>query len=159
MAQWLRIHLPMQGTQVWSLVWEDPTCCRAPKPMCHNYWACALEPVCHNYWACAPRAPAPQQEKPPQWEAYVPHCNEEQPPLAATRESPRAAMKTQSSQKINKFILKKSVAWFLQWLSEDLSKFSPRKATGQNCQPTILGLWELNRVIQQIEKHLFKKNY
>ena len=23
----LRIHLPMQGTQVRSLVWEDPTCC------------------------------------------------------------------------------------------------------------------------------------
>ena len=24
-VQWLRIHLPMQGTQVQSLVWEDPT--------------------------------------------------------------------------------------------------------------------------------------
>ena len=30
-------HLPMQETRVRSLVWEDPTCCRAPKPMCHNY--------------------------------------------------------------------------------------------------------------------------
>ena len=29
-------------------------------------------------------------------------CNEEQPPLVATRESPRAATKTQRSQKINK---------------------------------------------------------
>ena len=38
-AQWLRIHLPMQGTQVWSLVWEDPTCCRATKPVRHNCWA------------------------------------------------------------------------------------------------------------------------
>ena len=28
-AQWLRIHLPMQQTRVRSLVWEDPTCCRA----------------------------------------------------------------------------------------------------------------------------------
>ena len=36
-AQWLRIHLPMQGTQVRSLVWEDPTCSGATKPMCHNY--------------------------------------------------------------------------------------------------------------------------
>ena len=35
-AQWLRIHLPMQGAQVPSLVWEDPACCRAAKPMCHN---------------------------------------------------------------------------------------------------------------------------
>ena len=36
-AQWLRICLPMQGTQVRALVWEDPTCCRATKPVCHNY--------------------------------------------------------------------------------------------------------------------------
>ena len=27
-VQWLRIHLPMQGIQVRSLVWEDSTCCR-----------------------------------------------------------------------------------------------------------------------------------
>ena len=36
-AQWLRIHLPMQGTQVRSLVREDPTCRGATKPMRHNY--------------------------------------------------------------------------------------------------------------------------
>ena len=36
-AQWLRILLPMQGTQVQALVQEDPTCCRATKPVCHNY--------------------------------------------------------------------------------------------------------------------------
>ena len=36
-AQWLRIHLPMQGTWVQSLVREDPTCHRATKPLCHNY--------------------------------------------------------------------------------------------------------------------------
>ena len=38
-AQWLRIRLPMQGTQVRTLVWEDPTCHGATKPMCHNYWS------------------------------------------------------------------------------------------------------------------------
>ena len=38
-AQWLRTCLPMQGTRVWSLVREDPTCCRATKSVCHNYWA------------------------------------------------------------------------------------------------------------------------
>ena len=60
-AQWLRICLLMQGTRVQALVWEDPTCCRATKPVHHNYWACALspratttEPVWHNYWS--PRA-------------------------------------------------------------------------------------------------------
>ena len=33
----LRIRLPMQGTQVRSLVWEDPTCRGATKPASHNY--------------------------------------------------------------------------------------------------------------------------
>ena len=36
-VQWIRIHLPMQGTQVSALVWEDPTCRRAAKPMSHYY--------------------------------------------------------------------------------------------------------------------------
>ena len=36
MVQWLRIHLTMLGTQVRLLVWEDPACPRATKPM-HDY--------------------------------------------------------------------------------------------------------------------------
>ena len=50
-AQWLRIHLPMQGTRVRALVrvQEDPTCRGATKPVRHNYRACALEPASHNY--------------------------------------------------------------------------------------------------------------
>ena len=36
-AQRLRIHLPMQGTWVRSLVREDPTCRGATKPVRHNY--------------------------------------------------------------------------------------------------------------------------
>ena len=36
-AQWLRIRLLMQGTRVRALLWEDPTCRRATKPMHHNY--------------------------------------------------------------------------------------------------------------------------
>ena len=96
---------PMQGTQVRSLVREDPTCCRATKPVHHNYLACALEPTSHNYWAHAPQLLKPAclepvlhnkrghcNEKPA-------HCNKEQPPLAATRESPRATTKTQQSHK------------------------------------------------------------
>ena len=51
-AQWLRICLPMQGTRVRALVWEDPTRHGATRPMSHNYWACASG-------ACAP-----QQERP-----------------------------------------------------------------------------------------------
>ena len=36
-VQWLRIRLPVQGTQVRALVREDPTCRGATKPVCHNY--------------------------------------------------------------------------------------------------------------------------
>ena len=36
-VQWLRIHLPMQGTQVQSPVQEDPTGHEATKPIHHNY--------------------------------------------------------------------------------------------------------------------------
>ena len=36
-AQWLRICLLMQGTWVRALVWEDPTCRRATRPVSHNY--------------------------------------------------------------------------------------------------------------------------
>ena len=36
-AQWLRIRLPMQGTRVQALVWEDPTCRGAPELLSHNY--------------------------------------------------------------------------------------------------------------------------
>ena len=36
-AQWLRICLPMQGTWVRALVWEDPTCHGATRPVSHNY--------------------------------------------------------------------------------------------------------------------------
>ena len=38
-VQWKRICLPMQGTWVQSLVWEDPTCRGANKPVWRNYWS------------------------------------------------------------------------------------------------------------------------
>ena len=99
MPQWVRIHLPMQGTQVRFLAQEDSTCHKASKPVQHNHWAHALKPTSFNYWAhvlqllkpmssraqelqllslCAtttearePRAYALQQEKPWQWEAQA----------------------------------------------------------------------------------------
>ena len=36
-VQWLRVCLPMQGTQAQSLVPEDPTCQETNKPESHNY--------------------------------------------------------------------------------------------------------------------------
>ena len=50
-AEWKRIHLPMQGTWVQSLVWEDSTHPGATETLCHNYGACALEPESGSYWA------------------------------------------------------------------------------------------------------------
>ena len=74
-AQGLRIRLPMQGTRVRALVREDPTCRRATKPVCHNYWACALEPTSHNYWACVPRLLKPARLEPVLRNKRS-HCNE-----------------------------------------------------------------------------------
>ena len=51
-VQWLGVCLPVQGTRVQALVWGDPTCRGATRPMSHNYRACASG-------ACAP-----QQERP-----------------------------------------------------------------------------------------------
>ena len=112
-TQWLRIHLPVQGTPVRALVQEDPACHGATKPVGHNYWACALEPMSHNYW---PRAPQLlklarlepvlcnkrnyRNEKPT-------HHNKEWPPLVATRESPRTAMQPKTNKEINLFFKKK----------------------------------------------------
>ena len=42
-AQWLRIHLSMQGTRVQALVREDPTCCRSEERRvgkeCRSRWS------------------------------------------------------------------------------------------------------------------------
>ena len=62
----------MQGTRVRALVWEDPTCRGATKPVRHNYWARVpqlLSPCATTTEARTPRARAPQQEKPLQQEA------------------------------------------------------------------------------------------
>ena len=55
LTQWLGICLPVQGSWVRFLVWEDSTCCRETKLMCHKL----LKPA-HS------RAQALQQEN---WEA------------------------------------------------------------------------------------------
>ena len=49
MAQCLRIHLPIQETQVQSVAREEPTCCGANERMRHSYCACALEPGICSY--------------------------------------------------------------------------------------------------------------
>ena len=71
MVQWLRICLPMQGTRVRALVWEDPTCRGARTQQLLSLRSRAreprlLSPRATTTAAHAPRAQALQQEKPPQ---------------------------------------------------------------------------------------------
>ena len=84
MAQWLRIHLPMQGTRVQALVWEDPTCRGASKPVATTTEPVRLEPVLRNKRGRDSERPM--------------HRDEEWPPLATTRESPHTETKTQHSK-------------------------------------------------------------
>ena len=92
-AQWLRICLPMQGTRVRALVWEDPTCRGATKPVSHNYWACASE-------TCAP-----QQERPRQWKVRAPRWRVA--PACHSWRKPSHRNEDPTQPKINKLILKK----------------------------------------------------
>ena len=84
-VQWIRIHLPMQGAWVWSLVQKDSTCRGAAKPescrlslrsrprepqLLKPALSRALKPRTNETTeARVLRTPAPQRETPPQWEA------------------------------------------------------------------------------------------
>ena len=48
MVWWLRVHQPVQETQVPSLIWKVHTFPLSNKASAHNYCACALEPVLSN---------------------------------------------------------------------------------------------------------------
>ena len=68
MVQWLRICLPVQGTQVPSLVQENSARQGAAGNQAHSHWVHMpkpLKPAC-------PKARALKQEKPLQWEAHSP---------------------------------------------------------------------------------------
>ena len=102
-AQWLRICMPMPGTGVQSLVQEDSTCHGATKAVCYNFWRQhTLEPVLHNKRSHHNGSPHT--------------ASKEWPPLAATRESLRAAAKTHHSDKeINEFLKKKKKKLATAW--------------------------------------------
>ena len=78
-VQWLRIHLPIQRTQVQSLVQKTPHGAEQLSPRNPTYWACALEPA-SNYWVHVP-----QLRKPSALEPVL--CNRE----ATTIRSPHIA--------------------------------------------------------------------
>ena len=65
----------MQGTQVWALVQEDPTCHGATKPVrapqLLSLCSRAPDPQLLSLHATTSEARALQQEKPRQWEAHA----------------------------------------------------------------------------------------
>ena len=82
----MRVCLLVQGTRVRALVWEDPTCLGATGPVTTITEPARLEPVLRNKRGRDSERPA--------------HHDEEWPPLAATRESPRTETKTEHSHKL-----------------------------------------------------------
>ena len=84
-AKWVRIYLPIERTGVGSLVWEDSTCWRAMKPVCHNYWSPCAQRLFSTREATAMRS--------------LLHCREEEPPLNTTRENPHKATKTGAAKR------------------------------------------------------------
>ena len=97
MAQWIKTCLPMQETQVWSLIQEDPTCRGTTKPV-----AQLLSP---SSGACQPQLlkslhleTVPHSKRSHHSEK---HCREEEPLLTAPKESPCKSVTIQHCQKKN----------------------------------------------------------
>ena len=86
------MQLPMQETRIWFLVQEDPTCHEATKPVCHDYWTCAMEPV-----LCNKRS----------------HCDEK--PMHCNRESMCTATKTQHTPP-----KKADIQWYIRVFVNEL---------------------------------------
>ena len=84
-VQWLRICLPMQGTRFKPWSGKIPHAVEQLGPWATITEPARLEPVLRNKRGRDNERPA--------------HRDEEWPPLAATRESPRTETKTQHSQK------------------------------------------------------------
>ena len=73
MVQGLKAHLPVQGTQAQSLVWEDPTCHRAATPVCCN------DPSPHAPEAVLLREAAKREARTPLLEGGPTHRNRRKP--------------------------------------------------------------------------------
>ena len=89
----------MQGTRVWYLVQEDPTCCGATKPTHHNYRAHAHGNPCSTTRGAATR----RRPSTATSELLV-----GSPPLATTRENPCIAINKQGNERIRSEIFEYS---------------------------------------------------
>ena len=114
-VQWLRIHLPMQGTQVQSLVREDPTRQRAAKPVHHSCWA--KEPVVSNKRSHRSENPVPRNWRRPYYLQVGKACMQQQPPTATKQ----ITTTKKDSKKAESFILKSE---YKLWCSYSLLKTS-----------------------------------
>ena len=104
-VQWLRIRLATQGTPVQSLVWEDPTCGGATKPVHQNDWARSLEPTSHSYWVHTLQLLRPVglepvlRNKGSHHNEQPTHLNQELPQLSATREGSTQQRRPKTAKK------------------------------------------------------------
>lgn len=117
MLQRLRVHLPVQGTRVWSLIQEGTTCRETTSP-CFT----TSEPASHSYWAQEAQLLKPVHQSLCSRREATPTRNPcvGQPrvvPCSPQPEKLHIAMKTQHSHKENKIIfkdLKTKQNWDLQ---------------------------------------------
>ena len=123
MAQCLEVCLPMWGTQVQSLLQEDPTCHRATKPITSTTEALV---------ACSPSSTTEKGS----------HCNEK--PLTAKKSSPHSPqLETASAAIIKQIKTKQTPRWtfrrcggwsFLLWSHKGhLACFSSTCDSGSGC--------------------------
>ena len=108
----------MQETWVQSLIWENPTCHEAAKPVHHKSWAWALEPWNQSYWAHEPMSHNYQSPSALEPALHKRSLHNEQPVRTTTKSPPLTTTRGKPTQqwdpaqpKIKKF-KKKSFAWF-----------------------------------------------
>ena len=132
MVQWTRICLTMQGTQVWSLVWEYSTGWGAAN------WHAPQRLSLYS------RACAPWQEKPPQWKAGTPPWR-----AAPTQQQRPRATKNKQMNKA----LKISFQFYWNNGHASLYKFKAYSIMGDlyiHCEMIITRSWHLSSHINTI---------
>ena len=88
MVQWLRICLPMQGTRIQPLVWEELMCHGVRKPVYHDYRAWVLQ---LSAWS-----PCSTMEETSGMRG--PHAATRQKPKTATRTPPPKLLESKACQ-------------------------------------------------------------
>ena len=105
--------LPIQETQIWPLIPEDPTCCRATSPwaatielVLYSLGATITESTCHNSWSLCALEPMLHFKKSHHNEKPKHHNWSIAPTLNTTRISPHSNEDLAQSKWIHKIIFK-----------------------------------------------------